>query len=176
MFTSRTASSVAWGDGSVGYSAQGIEDDTRPYVATEASNDPRASFMFEGVDRGEIGAEGPVGAAGGYELDRADIHLGTPPHALVVARTASFDGLVNPVNEERLTDRLIDAKEPLGAEITFFEGPQGGATLAVGSVMFAGTLGEGTSAERLVDNALYRFLQPHLFETPRADSGETTRI
>lgn len=150
----------------VGYTAQGGTDVSRPYRRTAAAADPRAAFLFEGVSGPLIGAEGPTGAAAGYELDRADTRLGTPPHALVVARSLPFDGQLSPVNEERLTHTLVDAVDPLRADMTFFEGPNGGAVFATGSIMFAGRLAEADGAGRVAANALRRFADPAPFALP----------
>lgn len=155
----------------VGYSAQGDMTPTRAYVRTAATSDPRAAFLFEGIAGETIGCEGPTGAAGGYELDRADPALGTPAHALVIARTLPFedgpsgDG-VCPVNEERLTHTLLSASDPLRADLVFFEGPNGGAVLSTGSVLFAGRLDEDDGAGRLATNALRRFADPRPFAMP----------
>jgi N,N-dimethylformamidase len=151
----------------VGYSAQADNERTsKPYVRTREAEDPRVSFLFEGVTAGRIGDATSLGAAGGYEMDRADCGLGTPAHALVVARTEEFGSEVLPVNEERLTHTRLDATDPLRADLTFFEGPCGGAVLATGSVLFAGALGEQDGAGRMMDNALKRFADPEPFELP----------
>lgn len=150
----------------VGFSAQGSEMETRAYVRTPAAGDARVAFLFEGVCEGEIGAAGPLGAAAGYELDRADVALGTPPHALVVARSLPFGPLTAPVNEERLTHEVLDAHDPLRADMTFFEGPAGGAVFAAGSLLFPGALTETDGAGRIVLNALRRMADPEPFELP----------
>ena len=69
---------------------------------TPASFDPRAAFIFEGVGKDEIiGDFGLIGGgAAGLELDRADPALGTPPHALVVARSEGLTDTYLLVNEE----------------------------------------------------------------------------
>ena len=70
-----------------------------PYTRTAASHDPRAAFIFDGVDTDVIGDFGlHFGAAAGYELDSTDRALGTPDHALVVA-TADARGLYQPAVE-----------------------------------------------------------------------------
>lgn len=156
----------------VGFSAQADADASRPYERTAAADDPRVRFLFDGVVAGPIGSTAAVSGAAGYELDRADTALGTPPHALVVARSQPFDGEMHPVNEERLSHTLIDATDPLRADMTFFEGPAGGAVFAVGSITFAGSLGEAEGAERIASNALQRFLDPTPFPLPDAISGQ----
>ncbi len=150
----------------VGYSAQGDMAPTKPFARTDGANSPRVAFLFDGVAQGEIGREGTTGAAGGYELDRADAALGTPPHALVIARTTPFDDGLHPVNEERLTHTLLAATDPLRADMVFFEGPEGGAVLSTGSVLFAGRLDERDGAGRLMTNALRRFADPTPFVMP----------
>ena len=105
-------------------------------------------------------------AAAGYELDRADVRLGTPPHAVAVARSEPFGDALAPVNEERLTHTVLDADDPLRADLTFFETPAGGAVLSTGSVYFATSLGEDNGGGRLIGNALRRFLDPAPFVLP----------
>jgi N,N-dimethylformamidase len=150
----------------VGYSAQGDEAPTQPYRRMPAGEDPRTSFLFEGVDSAVFGRSSGIAAAAGYELDRADPSLGTPAHALVVARSEPFSDGLYPVNEERLTHTVIDAADPLRADLTFFETPSGGATLSVGSVFFPLALEEEDGAGRLARNALQRFLDPTPFAMP----------
>lgn len=153
----------------IGYSAQGPDEARRGYVATAAAHDPRAAFLFEGVTEPVIGSGGPLGAAVGYEIDRADPALGTPPHALVVARSQPFAGEMSPVNEERLTDVLLTAEDPLRADIVFYETAAGGAVFSVGSIMFAGCLNEASGAEQLASNALGRFADPRPFQFDPCD-------
>ncbi len=150
----------------VGFSAQGSEAETRPYVLTTAARDPRVAFALDGVVGDEIGRAGPLGAAAGYETDRADVALGTPPHALVIARSTPFGPETHPVNEERLTHQWVEADDPLRADMTFYEGPNGGAVFATGSLLFALTLTEADGAARLCVNVLRRFADPAPFIMP----------
>ena len=110
-------------------------------------------------DRGLMG-----GGAAGHELDRADLSLGTPPHALVVARAVLDDPSYQPVNEERLDHEWPGPREALiRADMTFFETPCGGGVFSVGSMAFVGALPidayENTAA-RLVCNVIRRFALP----------------
>src|SRR5690606_29834867 len=70
----------------VGMSAVG-GDRAAPYRREAGSFDPRAAFIFEGIGPDEIiGDFGlHLGGAAGWELDRYDSTLGTPPHALLLA-------------------------------------------------------------------------------------------
>jgi N,N-dimethylformamidase len=74
-----------------GFTAQGF-DRAEPYRRTQESEDPRAAFIFDGIKRDEvIGNFGLVGGgAAGWEIDRIDFALGTPPHTLVVAIADTF--------------------------------------------------------------------------------------
>ena len=128
------------------------------------------AFAFEGVDSDALlGAEGPFGAAAGYELDRADPSLGTPAHALVVARSAPLEIGLFPVNEERLTHTVLDSTDPLRADMTFFETPAGGAVFSAGSVMLAGALETDPTLRRVVTNVAARFADPTPFSMPTPD-------
>jgi N,N-dimethylformamidase beta subunit-like protein/concanavalin A-like lectin/glucanase superfamily protein len=72
------------------FSGQGF-DVASYYKRLPASRDPRAAFIFEGVTEDRIGDFGSIGGgAAGWELDRADVSLGTPPHALVLATADDF--------------------------------------------------------------------------------------
>ena len=69
----------------VGMVTQGFDACTG-YRRTEASRDPRAAFIFRGVDEEIIGDFGVLmGGAGGYEIDRHDLSLGSPSHSLLLA-------------------------------------------------------------------------------------------
>ncbi len=155
----------------VGYSAQGDGVESQPYRKTSAASNPRAAFLFAGVEGETFGhPHAGLGAAAGYELDRADTSLGTAPNALVVARSEPFSASLCPVNEERLTHTVLDADDPLRADLTFFETPAGGATLSAGSVYFALALDEHDGAGRIMSNALKRFCDPTPFALPQTDA------
>ena len=71
----------------VGFISQGF-DKCSYYRRTAASRDPRVAFMFAGIEDELLGDFGVLqGGAAGLEIDCADPALGTPPHALVVARS-----------------------------------------------------------------------------------------
>ena len=148
----------------VGFSAYG-DDASRPYFRQPDSADPRAAFIFEGVSDNElIGDFGLVmGGAGGYETDRADIGLGTPPHALVLATTAGFSDNYEPVIEEVLVN---DSRHGAGkgdtvkGDMVFFEGPKGGAVFSTGSIAWCGSLSWNdydNNVSRITENVLRRF-------------------
>lgn len=134
-----------------------------PYVRTAASHDPRATFIFEGVDTDAIGDFGlHFGAAAGYELDSVDHALGTPAHALVVA-TADASAIYLPAVELLRSlgrDLAVAKAEATRADMVFFEGPNGGAVFSVGSISWAGSLshnGYDNPVSRIMQNVLDRF-------------------
>lgn len=159
----------------VGFSTQGSYRGY-PYAFVEGILDPRVAFMRRGLEEvalpgrplGERGLMG--GGAAGHELDRVDFRLGTPPHALVVARGVVGDPDYQPVNEERLDHTWPGTREELiRSDITFFETPCGGAVFSVGSMNFIGALPVDcydNPVARLVENVVRRFADPEPFPPP----------
>jgi len=136
------------------------------YRRSPGAADPRAAWILEGV-RGDIigdfGLSG--GGAAGFELDRADYRLGTPPNTIVVASSEGHDlDRFTLVPEEVLTDVTTWPGEPrdklIRADMVYFEAPNGGAVFSVGSITFCGSLPHDNFANdvsRIVDNVLRRF-------------------
>ena len=83
-----------------GFIAQGF-DHSSYFRRTADSHDPRAAFIFEGVDDEIIGDFGLIGGgAAGLELDSASRAYGTPPHALTVATSEQHTDAYIRVNED----------------------------------------------------------------------------
>ena len=108
------------------------------------------------------------GGAAGHELDRADVRLGTPRHALVVASAIVDRPDYKPVNEERLSAPWpAKPEELIRSDIVFFETPAGGAVFSVGSMCFVGALpidGYANPLTRMMTNVVRRFADPVPFE------------
>jgi N,N-dimethylformamidase len=147
----------------VGFISQGF-DKCSYYRRTDAAADPRAAWMFDGIEDELIGDFGILqGGAAGLEIDAVDARLGTPPHALVVAQSENHSNTYEVVAEEVLiphgaTDAIINPE--IHADITFFETPNGGAVWSTGSIAFAGSLGWNgfdNNVARLTTNVLRRF-------------------
>ncbi|MEM9144999.1 MAG: N,N-dimethylformamidase beta subunit family domain-containing protein [Pseudomonadota bacterium] len=159
----------------VGFSAQGTFEGSH-YRLTEAARDPRAAWIFEGVAEpgdllGGFGLSG--GGAAGFELDRADTRLGTPEHALILARSEGHSERFVLVHEEQLTHLKTLPGEPaadlIRAEITFYETPAGGAVFATGSITFCGSLpvdGCDNPVSAMLERVVRRFLDPAPFAPP----------
>ncbi len=151
------------------FAAQGFIDAV-PYHRTQASHDPRAAFIFEGIGDEPIGDFGTVGGgAAGWEIDRADTRLGTPPHALIVAAATDFPDSYHWVNEEmNHTHSAIngDTNPRVRCDMMFFETPKGGAVFSTGSISYAGSLahnGHDNNVSRLTENVVKRFIDPTPF-------------
>lgn len=153
----------------VGMVAQGF-DVSSPYIRTAASHDARATFVFDGIEGeviGDFGLSG--GAAAGIELDAADVELGTPPHALVLASSHTHTDLYLMTPED-----MLDPVPGLGgseaqnirADLVFFETPGGGAVFSTGSIAWAGSMAWNkydNDVARLTENVLQRFIQRRPF-------------
>jgi N,N-dimethylformamidase len=158
----------------VGFSGQGGFHGSY-YRRLPAADDPRASWIFAGVPDeilGDFGLSG--GGAAGYELDRADFRLGTPRHALVLARSEKHPDSFMVVPEELLSHVATSSGEPIPklirAELVFFETPAGGAVFSVGSITFCGSLSHNAyenGISRIVENVVRRFIDPRPFEFPQ---------
>jgi N,N-dimethylformamidase len=151
-------------------------DPARPYERTRESFVERVRFIFDGVrDDARIGEHGLVlGAAAGFEIDRADETLGTPPHALVVATASGFSNGYQPVIEEvaKLSpSALSQAARHVHADMVYFETPGGGAVFSTGSIAWCGALpsnGFDNDVARITENVLRRFASEEPFAMPRS--------
>jgi N,N-dimethylformamidase len=150
----------------VGFTSMGKEVN-RPYRRQPDSFDPRAAFIFEGVGADELIGDFECrvlkhGAAG-FEVDRYDLDLGTPPHTLLLASATDFpDGYQ--IGLEDLLDvsgPVASSKNPLiRADMVYLEGPHGGGVFSVGSISWGGGLahqGFDNNVSRITDNVLRRF-------------------
>ena len=156
-----------------GMTAQGFDRSTY-YERTDASEDPRVSFIFEGVGREErIGDFGIIGGgAAGWEVDRADQALGTPPHALIVAAADNFSPGYHWMKEELTHTHAAltgDTCPLVRADMVFYETPKGGAVFSTSSIAWAGALahnGYDNNVSRITQNVIDRFIhrEPFVFK------------
>jgi len=150
----------------VGFVAEGFDANSY-FIRTEQSFDPRAAFIFEGIGADEkIGDFGVLGGAAGYELDASDPALGTPAHALVLARSVEHSNTYLLTPEELLAgfpgqDAIENPK--VRAELVYFETGNDGAVFSTGSITWAASLchnGYDNNVARITGNVLRRFLDP----------------
>jgi N,N-dimethylformamidase len=157
----------------IGMVSQGF-DISSPFIRTEASRDPRAVFIFEGVTGDVIGDFGlSGGGAAGLELDAADPAWGTPPHTLVLASSERHTDLylMTPEDMNDPAPGLGGTEaETIRADMVFFETLSGGAVFSTGSIAWAGSLshaGYDNDVARITTNVLKRFIE----ETPFAKAS-----
>jgi N,N-dimethylformamidase len=156
----------------VGMAGQGFDVSTH-YRRTDASRDPRAAFVFEGIEGDIIGDFGTVGGgAAGIEVDRYDRGKCSPPHALVLASSEGHSDTYYPGPEEinNASPMMDGSQNPnLRADLVFFETPGGGAVFSTGSIAWLGSLswnGFDNNVAKLTGNVLRRFLAPDPFRAP----------
>jgi N,N-dimethylformamidase len=158
----------------IGFTAQGF-DVSLPYRVVADPGDQRAGFILDGIDPGgPLGGGGSVlGGPAGFEIDRTDTALGTPPHAVVVASASGFSHAYQGSVEDVTT---ADSKQggpdsPLvRSDVVFFETGTGGAVFSVGSIAWCGALrvgGAETPVGRMTWNVLHRFIDEAPFAAPR---------
>ena len=151
----------------VGFTAMGWDGQAPGYARRQGSFDPRAAFIFEGIEEDEtIGAFGLVlGGAAGDELDRMAHDLGTPPHTLLLASSTGHSPSVLPVLEDynQINAALMSGKtDKVRADMVYFETPNDGAVFSVGSICWCASLSHdhyGNNVSRITENVLRRFLE-----------------
>ena len=145
----------------VGFSAQGEFNGS--YYERQC-HDPAFDWIFEGVEGDVLGNFGlSGGGAAGFELDRADRHLGTPDDAVVLASSRGHGEDFVLVPEEQLTHLTNLPGEPtaslLRADMVYFEVAGGGSVFSVGSITFCGSLpwnGFDNDISTLLENVVRR--------------------
>ena len=126
----------------IGFSAQGKFDGS---FYRRVCHDSAYDWVFKGIKGDVIGDFGfSGGGAAGFELDRVDYALGTPPDAVVLATSAGHGDHFMLVPEEQLTHLTTLPGEPtenlLRADMVYFEVAGGGRVFATGSITFCGSL------------------------------------
>ena len=127
----------------VGFSAQGRFEGSW-YRRLPESFAPEVAWIFDGVDGeiiGDFGFSG--GGAAGFELDRADLLLGSPPGTVVLCRSEGHQAHFGVTPEDVLQPRenkMSNAPDPLiRSDMVYFETARGGAVFSVGAVTFCGS-------------------------------------
>jgi N,N-dimethylformamidase len=134
-----------------------------PYRRTPASFDPRVAHLFEGIGEDElIGEKGAfLGAAASYEVDFANVLMGTPAHALVIATARmpeKFSYMPFPTLEALGSESKATRRR---ADMVYLETGRGGAVFSASSVGWNGALshnGDQNAASRLTANVLRSFI------------------
>ena len=157
----------------VGMAAQGFDRGTY-YVRRPGGGDPRAAWIFDGVRDERIGDFGYAGnGASGQEIDRHDLALGSPQHALVLASSEGHNDNMLLVSEDyRSTHLMLGGTEndKVRSDLVFFETESGGAVFSTGSISWISSLpwnGGANNVSRITRNVLERFRNPTPFAMPK---------
>jgi N,N-dimethylformamidase len=157
----------------VGFTAQGYGGTHTwrrnfPYKRLSDSSAEHGRFIFQG-----LAADNMLGAfdsprvgygVAGDEVDRTDPGLGTPPHALVVARADEMSSAYQLVVEEinHTAPNLSGADHPkVRADMVYFQYPNEGAVFSVGSLSWFKGLSFNdyqNSVSQITENVLRRFM------------------
>jgi N,N-dimethylformamidase len=146
----------------VSWNATGMVEGA-PYCRTPSSFDPRVAHLFEGIGENElIGDKGAfLGAAASFEVDFANVLMGTPPHALVIATAQMSDKFFYapfPILETLGSETAATRRR---ADMVYFETGKGGAVFSASSIGWNGALshnGDQNAASRLTANILRSFI------------------
>lgn len=159
-----------------GYAAQGFVHG-KPYVRAPGSRDPRAAFIFENVTGESFGDYGRRGrGVVCEEIDRYDVALGSPGHALVVATCENFESDMILTPEDLLVNApMHNQQEGVRADLVFFETPSGGAVFSASSIAWSASLEHENyenDVARISENVLRRFVAATPFELPSVPEPE----
>ena len=150
----------------VGFASEGF-DNSVPYRRMPDSYHGSASWIFEGVERelfGDFGLAG--GGAAGAEVDRYDLSLGTPPHALILATSEPFTDNYPLVQEEVMfmTPGLGGTQHPnVRCDMVYFPTAQDGAVFSASSIAWGSALpcnNFENDVSRVMKNVLDAFARP----------------
>ena len=150
----------------VGFTAQGRFEGSY-YRRMPDSYAPDLAWLFAGVSEETIGGFGfSGGGAAGFELDRADPVLGTPPNTRLLARSEGHQAHFGVTLEDLLVPVAYalpgNAPDPLiRADMVYFETAKGGAVFSTGSITFCGSLpwnNFDNQISRLLRNVVTRFM------------------
>ena len=149
----------------VGFISEGFEH-CQPYRRMPDSYHRRVDWITAGIEGEIIGDFGLAhGGAAGIELDRYDLALGTPPHALIIASSGGHTD-----NYILVTEELLYAYQGLTgtqdyrirADMVYFTAPNDGAVFSSGSIAFGQALpvnGFDNNVARLLGNVVTTFMQ-----------------
>lgn len=129
---------------------------------------PGAALIMAGIGAEErIGDFGLVGGgAAGYELDRHDLALGTPPHALLLAAGEGYSD-----NDAHVAEAIMFNFPGMGgtqdfqvrADMVYVPANHGGGMFAVSSIARCDSLSHDdydNNVSRIMENLLRHFVDP----------------
>jgi hypothetical protein len=146
--------------------AEAGDDDVEEFAGgglqVEGVADAGAGLVQEGeIAPGGGGLAG--GGAAGYEIDRYELALGTPPEALLLASSEGHSKNYPHVVEEVLFPfpGMDGTQDPqVRADLVYFTTPGDGAVFSTSSISWCGSLshdGYSNPISRMLENVLRRF-------------------
>jgi N,N-dimethylformamidase len=149
----------------LGFTAEGM-DESQPFERMPDSFHKRAAWIMAGIgDEEPIGDFGlAAGGAGGIEVDRYELGLGTPPHTLLLASTWGHSDNYPLVSEEvtyAFPGRGGTQDAQVRGDMIYFTTPRHGACFAAGSIAWSQALpchGGENNVARIMRNVLNAFL------------------
>jgi N,N-dimethylformamidase len=156
-----------------------------PYRKLEDAQNPRAAFIFKGTTEGAIfgdyGIDKAHGGVVGFETDKFNPGNGTPRHALHLATNEELRPKIEDVKLSNLPLTIAYHPEPgemwAGADVVFFETPNGGAMFSTGTINWFSSTPEknyDNDVARISRNVIERFLDPAPF--PMVDESEINDV
>lgn len=151
----------------VGFAAQGWSKNTPGYKRLPDSYDPRATFIFDGVNDEVVGEFGLVmNGAAGDEIDRIDYGLGTPIHAMYLATSKGLHSSFYLVVHEDLyvTDKNVDGTNNpnVRSDMVYFEGENGSAVFSLPAIGASGSLSYNNyenNISQIMNNVVREFVK-----------------
>ncbi len=171
----------------IGFSAQGSAPGVG-YMRQSSSFNSQVSWIFEGLGSDELIGDTPSlvmehGAAG-FEVDRADFGLGTPPNAFILATASGLPTCEGSpcqaykhVVEAIYSSNGGPVEDLAKADMVYIPYPNGGGVFSVGSISWDGSLSYNdydNNVSRITDNVLTKFKSDEPLEGT-SDSAAATR-
>jgi N,N-dimethylformamidase len=149
----------------VGFTSEGM-DLSVPFRRMPDSYHRSVSWILEGVPE-VFGDQGLAGnGAAGFEVDRYELALGTPPHAVILASSEQFTDNYPLVQEEVMFMHpgMGGTQHPLvRADMVYFTTPRDGAVFSASSIAWGSALpvaGYDNPVSRVMKNVVDAFLRP----------------
>ena len=147
----------------VGFCGQGTDLGV-PYRRSEASRDPKLSWMFSGVTDDLLGEYGFGGGASGDEIDRFDAENGSPESAAILATSTGHSddfGIAIEDLSYPAISTLGTQTKLIRSDVVYYVGAGGGAVFSVGSINWYCSLAwdaYNNDTARLTGNVIRGFL------------------
>jgi len=158
-----------------------IFNGSSPYRKLEDAENPRAAWIFDGTTEGEVfgeyGIDRVKGGVVGFEIDKFNPGSGAPRHILHLATNEPLLPKIEDVKVGTLPLTIAYHPSPgdmwAGADVVFFETPNGGAMFSTGTICWFSSALENdydNDVAQITRNVIARFLEPEPF--PAVDQAE----